>query len=70
MIRVIRNLLIYAGAGIAAIVGGSAVLGVPFEWVTWIILLVEVVPLFTWGGALLVRHTLPRGPPGLDALGL
>lgn len=54
----IRALLIYAFAVTAAIVAGTVALGVPLEWVAWTVLLVEAVPLATWGGAMLIRRTM------------
>ena len=54
----IRALLIYAAAVTAAIVGGSVALGVPLEWIAWTVLLVEAVPLATWGGAMLIRRMM------------
>ena len=54
----IRALLIYAAAVTAAIVGGSVALGVPLEWIAWTVLLVEAVPLATWGGAMLMRRMM------------
>ena len=54
----IRALLIYAATVTAAIVGGSVALGVPLEWIAWTVLLVEAVPLTTWGGAMLIRRMM------------
>ena len=51
-------MLIYAATVTAAIVGGSVALGVPLEWIAWLVLLVEAVPLATWGGAMLIRRMM------------
>ncbi len=52
----IRALLIYAAAIVAFIVAGTVITGTPLAQVAWLVLLVEVVPLATWGAAMSIRR--------------
>jgi hypothetical protein len=52
----IRALLIYAAALTAFIVAGTLATGTPLAQVAWLVLLVEVVPLATWGAAMSIRR--------------
>jgi hypothetical protein len=54
----IRVLLIYVAALTAFIVAGTVATGTPLEQVAWLVLLVEVVPLATLGGAMLIRRMM------------
>jgi hypothetical protein len=56
----IRVLLIYAAALTAFIVAGTVITNTPLEAVAWLVLLVEVVPLATWAGAMLIRRTMRK----------
>lgn len=52
----ILRLLIYAAAIVAFIVAGTVATGTPLVQVAWLVLLVEVVPLATWGAAMSIRR--------------
>lgn len=52
----LKALLIYAAAIVAFIVAGTLATGTPLEQVAWLVLLVEVVPLATWGAAMSIRR--------------
>jgi hypothetical protein len=54
----IRALLVYAAALTAFIVAGTVITNTPLEAVAWLVLLAEVVPLATLGGAMLVRRMM------------
>ena len=54
----IRVLLIYAVALTVFILAGTVATGTPLETVAWLVLLAEVVPLATWGGAMLIRRIM------------
>ena len=52
----IRALLLYAASVTTALVAVTVALGVPFEWVAWPVLAVEVAIAATWGGVRLARY--------------
>jgi hypothetical protein len=65
----IRALLIYVAALTAFIVAGTVATGTPLEAVAWLVLLVEVVPLATLGGAMLVRRMMRKARQDWQHLG-
>jgi hypothetical protein len=52
----IRALLIYAATVTTALVAVTLALGVPFAWVAWPVLAVELAIAATWGGVRIARH--------------
>lgn len=52
----LKVLLIFALSVIAGSVALAAVLGVPFNWIIGTVLLVEVVPIGTFGAAIALRE--------------
>ena len=52
----IRALLLYAATVTTALVAVTVALGVPFEWVAWPVLAVELAVFATWGGVRIARH--------------
>ena len=52
----IRALLIYAATVTTALVAVTLALGVPFDWVAWPVLAVELAVFATWGGVRIARH--------------
>jgi hypothetical protein len=65
----IRVLLIYAASLTAFIVAGTVITNTPLEAVAWLVLLVEVVPLATLGGAMLVRRMMRKARQDWQHLG-
>ncbi len=53
----IPRLFLYAAALTAFILAGTLATHTPLEQVAWLVLLVEVVPLATWGAAMSIRRT-------------
>lgn len=52
----LKALLIYAAFIVAFIVAGTLITNTPLVQVAWLVLLVEVVPLATWGAAMSIRR--------------